>query len=287
MLFPRLLLRTPMMTRLRYPFFVSLFLLLATNLAAQSKAPIPTLTTDDVIGARPTAPGTSSPVNDAAKPPAEKTAPTGTTATPTTATADETKKKAEKDWNNRLKQAQERHQELERRADQTELQITQLRNQLFSATARAPETNSQLNTQISEFTALRNRLRAEAQAAQQDVAKLEAEGQANAYQVARVSLTNEKGEPNSTAYQAEQDRLRNEIQDAQARLTVLQIRLNNVQAEVLNRSNGDNFTLNRLRQEREQVTTELKETRTRIEDLKSKLQAHQQKAAAAGVPLGS
>lgn len=177
--------------------------------------------------------------------------------------------------------------ELERRADQTELQITQLRNQLFSATARGPEANGQLSARINELSELRNRLRAQAQMAQLAVAGLEAEGQRNAHQTSETSLTNEKGEPDAQAFRAEYDKLQSELQDAQTRVEVLQFRLNRAQAEVLNRGNGDNFALNRLRQERDQATTELQETQARIEDVKNKLQAHQQKAASAGIPLGS
>jgi chromosome segregation ATPase len=258
--------------------------LFATVVAAQTRAPIPTLTTDDVVGTKPSVPAPPLPAKDAGKDVSKNPA----QPEPVKASnAAEAKKKAEQEWNERRKKAQEKQSDRERRADQTELEITQLRNQLFSATARAPEANSQLNARISELSAQRQRLRAEAQAAGQEVAKLEAEGQSNFYKATELSLTNEKGEPDATAYQAEQAHLRTEMQDAQARIKVLQIRLNNIQGEVLKKGNGDNFTLNRLRQEREQMTTELRETRAHIEDLNHKLQAHRQKAAAAGIPLGS
>jgi chromosome segregation ATPase len=263
--------------------------LFATVVAAQTRAPIPTLTTEDVVGTKPSVPAppllAKDPAKDAGKDVRKN--PVQPEPAKTLNAADEAKKKAEKEWNERLKKAQEKQSDLERRGDQTELEITQLRNQLFSAAARAPEANGQLNARSSELSAQRQRLRAEAQAAGQEVSKLEAEGQSNFYQRAAVSLTNEKGEPDATAYQAEQARLRTEMQDAQARIEVLQIRLNNIQGEVLKKGNGDNFTLNRLRQEREQMTTELRETRARIEDLNNNLQAHRQKAAAAGIPLSA
>ncbi len=287
MLFPRLLLRTSM--RLRLPLLFLAVLLTAHLVFAQARAPIPTLTTDDVIGAKPLAPTPAATAKEEGKSTAAANKPAlqkAAASTPANA-AEDLKKKAEKEWNERLKKAQDILSELERRADQAELQITQLRNQLFSATSRAPEANGQLNARISELSALRNRLRAEAQAAQQDVARLEAEGQRQAYQAAETALVNENGEPDAQAFQAEHSKLQSELRDAQARIEVLQIRLNRAQAEVLNRGNGDNFTLNRLRQERDQVTAELQETRARIEDVKNKLQTHRQKAAAAGVSLGS
>jgi chromosome segregation ATPase len=259
------------------------FLLLATTVIAQTKAPLPTLTSDDVIGTKSSVPAPTAAVNNASKPPAEKAPAKNAAVTAPEKPADDPKKKAEKDWNERLRIAQAKQSDLERRADQAELQITQLRNQLFSAASRSPELNGQINARIGESTGQRNRLRAEAQAAQQEVATLQAEGRTNAYQVSETKLTNEQGEPDAQAYRAEEEKLQNELSDAQARVEVLRIRLNSLQSEVLKKGNGDNFTLNRLRQERDNVNAALAETRSRIEELNNKLQAHRQKATAARV----
>ncbi len=273
--------------RLRLLLQAGCLLLLATVVGAQSRAPIPTLTSEDVIGtkqviSRPPATATETSKNPSQS---EKASAKDAVSTVPVKSAEDPKKKAEKDWNERLKKAQEKLSELERRADQTELQMTQLRNQLFSVAAKAPEANSQLNASISELSGQRNRLRAEAQNAQQEFAILQAEGRNNSYQVIEASLVNEKGEPDVLAYQAEQEKLQSELRDAQTRVEVLQIRLNSVQGEVLKKGNGDNFTLNRLRQERERTITELADTRAQIEELNSKLQSHRRKAIGAGVPL--
>ncbi len=263
-------------------------LLLATVVVAQARAPLPTLTSDDVVGSKPAAPAPPAITKDAGKTPLEKASAKDAAATASAKSSEEDpKKKAEQEWNERLKKAQQKQSDLERRADQTELQITQLRNQLFSAASRSPELNGQINVRISELTTQCNRLRAEAQTAQQEVTTLQAEGRNNAYQVMTASLTSEKGEPDAKAYQEEHGRMQTELRDAQARIDVLQIRLNSVQSEVFKKGNGDNFTLNRLRQERERLTTELAETRTRIETLKTELQSHRQKAATAGVTLST
>ena len=287
MLFPRLLLRMYMNLRLRLLLQAGCLLLLTTVVGAQSRAPIPTLTSEDVIGTKQVVSKTPATEIGKNSSQSEKALAKDAVSTAPVKSAEDPKKKAEKDWNERLKKAREKLSELERRADQAELQMTQLRNQLFSATSRGPELNSQLNARIGEFTEQRNRLRAEAQIAQQEVTTLQSEGRNNSYQVIEATLVNEKGEPDVKAYQVEQEKLQNELRDAQARVEVLQIRLNSVQGEVLKKGNGDNFTLNRLRQERERTTAELAETRTRIEELNSQLQSHRQKATAAGVPLGT
>ncbi len=273
--------------RLRLLLQAGCLLLLTTVVGAQSRAPIPTLTSEDVVGTKQVV--SKPPATEIGKNPtqSEKALAKDAVSTAPVKSAEDPKKRAEKDWNERLKKAQEKLGELERRADQAELQMTQLRNQLFSTAAKVPEANSQLNASISELSGLRNRLRAEAQTAQQEVTTLQSEGGSNSYQVIEASLVNEKGEPDAQAYQAEQEKLQNELRDAQAHVEVLRIRLNSVQGEVLKNGNGDNFTLNRLRQERDRTSAELEETRNRIEELKSKVQSHRQKASAVGVTLGA
>jgi DNA repair exonuclease SbcCD ATPase subunit len=287
LLLPRFPFRVRMKLPIRSLLHLGCFLLLATVITAQNRAPIPTLTSDDVTGTKPSVLPPSSNPKDAGKDSPEKSPTKDATSSTPVKSAEDPKKKAEKEWNERLKKAQEKQDELKRRADQIELQITQQRNQLFSAAARSPEMNGQINTRINELSALQKHLRAQAQTAQQEVAIIQSEGRLKSYQVMEAPLTDEQGAPDAKAYQAEQEKLQTELRDAKARVEVLQIRLNAVQGEVLKKGNGDNFTLNRLRQERDRITTELAETRARIEDLNSKLQNLRQKASASGIAFGA
>ncbi len=263
----------------------SLLLGLSTYGLAQASRPTPTLTTDDVIFARPSAPISTAPATSKNSGREEKSPAAVIAKTATAQPPEDEKKLAEKNWQERLNKAQEKARGLESHADQTELTITQLRNQLFSATATSPEAKVQITARLSNLSAQTNRLRAEAKAAQQEVEALQAEGNANQYKAQPVTLTNEKGEPDKQAYQSEQDKLQGELQAARARVEVLQMRLNNNHAETLKKASGDNFTLNRFRQEKEQIAAELAEIRTKIEALTNQLQLHRQKAAAAGIPL--
>ncbi|MFN7931226.1 MAG: hypothetical protein U0Y68_25515 [Blastocatellia bacterium] len=265
-------------------FLLSLMFVSASVVLAQSRRPAPTLTTDDVLATRPASPLPTPAASKAPDKPTSATAPPADKKAPP-ATAEETKKGAEKEWNERLRQAQEKARALSLQADKTELLVTQLRNQLFSATARTPEAQGEINAQITQLSAHANQLRAEAKAAQQSVAALQSEGQGKEFQVQAAALTNEKGEPNQQAFQDEYNNLQSELQSAQARIDVLQLRGRSNRAETLNKGSGDNFTLNRLRQENEQLNIELADTRAKIEALTNKLQTHRQKAAAAGVPL--
>lgn len=83
MLFPRLLLRAYMRVRMWWLFLTVLF---ASNLVfAQTRAPIPTLTTDDVVGARPTTPAPAAPAKEDGKSTSatEKSAPKEAASSPT------------------------------------------------------------------------------------------------------------------------------------------------------------------------------------------------------------
>lgn len=251
---------------------------------AQTRKPVPTLTTDDVVTSRPAAPPTVPTKAVDARP--EKDEKSASTAKAKSASPTEDAAKiAEKAWNEKLRKAQEKTRGLELQADQTELMITQLRNQLFSAEAKSPETSGQINARIAELSTQTKRLRAEAKTAQQEVETLQAEGTTNQYKTQQLALTNEKGEPDSQAFQQENDKLQGELQAATARVEVLQLRLSNNHAEMLKKASGDNFALNRLREEKEQLTDELEKTRLKIAELNKSLESHRQKATSVGVPI--
>ncbi|MBS1806805.1 MAG: hypothetical protein JST84_01270 [Acidobacteria bacterium] len=275
-----------MKNRITLFFQCGLLFGLSAITVAQTSKPVPTLTTDDVVISRPTSPVSAPPAKETSKNTGkeEKSAVPDAPKSASSASED-SQKKAERDWNDRLKKAQEKARGLESQADQAELTITQLRNQLYSAAARTPEANGQINARMNELSTQMNRLRAEAQVAQQEIEALRTEGNEKQYKEQFVALTNEKGEPNVEAYKSENDKLESELQAARARVEVLQFRLNSNHSEVLKKGNADNFTLNRLRQEKEQTSAELEATRARIETLTSQIQTHRQKAAASGVQL--
>lgn len=278
-----------MNTRITLLLQMALLIGLSIHSLAQPKRSIPTMTMDDVSASR-AIPSTPTPATkETSKNPGkeEKNTAQETINSAPTPPPEEAQKEAEKNWNERLDNAQERARGLELQADQTELLMTQLRNQLYSATARAPETHSQINARIAELFAQAKQLRAEAKNAQQEIEALQAEGNAKQYKVQQAALTNEKGEPNNQAYQKENDKLQSELQAAQAHLEVLQLRLSNNRTETLKNAGGDNFASNRMREEKAQATADVEATRAKIEALTNQLQIHRQKATSAGVILNA
>lgn len=239
---------------MKFQLSILVIAIIATSTFAQK---IPSLTTDDVIASSPlpvpTAKKVENPLSDDKKIVAEKVK------------SSEKKSEAnpaEKEWNTHLNEAKEKSAELERHADQVEIEITQLRNQLTSAQAKKPEEVNRQNAKIAQLRKQSDQLRVEAKNAQQVLSKLETEGAANTFKVTEPKLTNEKGEPDPTAISAHREKLQQEIKDAEARIEVLQLQLTKIHSETSR--NADRFALNRQNEEREQSLAEIQKMKEKI-----------------------
>ncbi len=252
--------------------FIPLLITPAATVQQQSRRPTPTLTTEDVRANQP------SPSPDKDKATAQATPPTQRGKEPNP---------AEQAWNKKLSETREKAKELERRADQTELEINRLRNFLFSAEPRDPGTNAQINQRISELTELTTRLRAEAKAAQEEVAALVKEGEAKGYQVESLPPTTETGKPNLEYYRKHFAELQSELQDAQAHAQVMQLRINDLRFRINNNArSGDNFFLGRLQGELQEAEKGLESARARIAEASQQLEELLLQARRAGLSLG-
>lgn len=255
---------------------------IAVGAAAQSRD-VPTLTTDDVINARRTAPRAESPL----KPTSPQHKSSSSQSEAASATAERQPRPGERAWNEALRQARAKLKDLERSADQTELEIARLRSAQFDPTRpQAPEDSGRINAQVADLTAKLKALRAEAKAAQERVDALLAEGEAKGYEVETIELQKKNGEPNLAGYRQRFAELKTELHDATARAEVLQLRINNIYGEQRRNENGDNFYLGRLRAERAEVAAELDRVRARIAELTQELARVRQEALLAGVPPG-
>jgi chromosome segregation ATPase len=194
---------------------------------------------------------------------------------------------AEHTWNERLRQAREKVKDLERRADQTELEINRLRNILFSAEPRSPETHNRLNTQIAELTRLMRRLRAEALVAEDEADAILAEGAAKKFKVESLSPTTKTFEPNLEYYRLRFAELQSELRDAEARAQVMQLRINDLNRRItINAVTGDNFFIGRLRDELPEAQRGLELARARIAAATRQIEELREQARAARVPPG-
>ncbi len=208
-------------------------------------------------------------------------------ATASSAQQDKERETAERDWNERLRQARERVKDLERRADQAELEIVRLRNIQFSPAPQDAGTSAKINRQVAELSALMRRLRAEAVVAQHEVNTLLEEGEIKQFKLHSLSPTTETGEPNLNYYRKRFLELQTDLRDAEARAQVMRLRANDLRRRItINSVTGDNFFIGRLRDELEETQQGLELARARIATLSQQLEELRQRAHAAGVPPG-
>ncbi len=200
---------------------------------------------------------------------------------------DKEREAAERDWNERLRQARERVKDLERRADQAELEIVRLRNIQFSPAPQDAGTSARINRQVAELSALMRRLRAEAAVAQHEVNALLEEGEIKQFKLLSLSPTTETGEPNLNYYRQRFLELDTDLRDAEARAQVMRLRANDLRRRItINSVTGDNFFIGRLRDQLQETQQGLELARARIATLKQQLEDLHQRAHAAGVPPG-
>ncbi|MEW6127309.1 MAG: hypothetical protein AB1757_09735 [Acidobacteriota bacterium] len=192
----------------------------------------------------------------------------------------------ERNWNERLKAAQERLRELNRRADEAELQINNLKNFLYSAEPRSSSEHKTTINRISELTVDLRALRAEAVRAEAQVNAVLDEGAARGFRVLKLSPVTRTGRPNTDYYQDRYNELNQELSDLRAREAVLQLRVNDISRRILiNSGTGDEFYNNSLRDDKYASTDELENVRLRTADLNRKLEELREQARAVGVKL--
>lgn len=249
--------------------------------AAYGQRPVPSLTTDDIVSPS-TSPASGSPTKAGE---AEKGT-AGSSSSPAKDKQAAQKPQAENaeaaitetEWNAKVKQAQERTAELDRRADQGELEINDLRNFLKSAKERTPEANQQVLEQINKIADAVRQLKAASASAREDLTHLMKDGGEAGFKVSEKPLVDSSGKPDLSAIQEESEKARQEIKDAQARIDLLQVQLNGVQAGIYKAQTADNFALGKLRQDRERISDDIERNRLKIAELNSKLNDMQQKA---------
>lgn len=209
--------------------------------------------------------------------------------TATTAPATQTPRDAnaeERNWNERLKAAQERLRDLNRRADETELEINRLKNFLYSAEPRSSSEHKNTINRISELATDLRILRAEAVRAESQVNAILDEGASRGFRVLTIAPVTRAGRTNFDYYQQRYDELNQELTDIRAREAVLQLRVNDISRRILiNSGTGDEFYNNSLRDDKYASSDELENVRLRILTINRKLEELREQARAVGVKL--
>jgi chromosome segregation ATPase len=278
----------------RSAFVIALALFLAINAAAQQSAAsrqrVPRLETDDVV--RPVTQPAEESKDGAAK--TDEANKPGDAAATAQAKAGEAKASAEESsWRDNVRNARNRARELERAAEETELRITALRNQLGTSGESARFRNNtaaemdQTGRQLAE-------IRAQARAAADDLAKLVDYGNQKGFSEAEgPKAATDDGKPNDEYFRSRLAKVKEDIESAQRQIELYNNRVRDLNQQLATNSSGkdskgrktggDSFFAGQLQQEREDAQQKLNEARSALARAQSDLENLQQEARRAGV----
>jgi hypothetical protein len=265
---------------------VAVALILASSANAQqpAKKKVPTLNTDDVIRS---APATEE--NAKETPIAEDTAkaPVAPAAAKGQKIEDKTSPE-ESAWRERVTNARQAADHTQRAAEEGELRITSLRNDLNTSGQNARFRN-ETAAQLDQAGQQLNDLRAAARDAKKDLDQLLDYGKEKGFTEAPdPKPAAEDGKPNEKYYTGKAEKLMRDLQDAQRREQLYQNRLNDISQRMLNASrNGlDGFTMAQLQQDRQEIQSNLDDARAALTKAQNAIDTLREEARRAGVDPG-
>jgi hypothetical protein len=246
---------------------------------------VPRLTTDDV-----TRPATSQPADQPAGQPLAK-AEDGDKPGAGKPQAGSDKVSAEEAaWRDRVKAARERAKALERAAEEAELRVTELRNDLGTSGQSARDRNAT----AAELETLGQRLlelHAQARAAAEEVSQLLEHGRQKGFTESQEpKAASENGTPNEQYYRQTYARLSEALQTAERRIQLYENRVRDANNHIRlsgNKKGADSFYVLQIQQERDKAQESLDEARAALTKAQNELDALLEEARRAGLPPGT
>jgi chromosome segregation ATPase len=274
-------------------------LLWLTAAAAQQPATgrqkAPRLTTDDVV--RPSAVLPSAESKEAAAKPEDvaKADPAEPKAGQPKATEVKISEE-EASWRERVGKARTRAKELERAAEEAELRITALRNELGTSGQSARFRNDTA-AELGQAGQRLTELRAQARIAADDAAQLIEYGKTKGFTESEGPRpTAEEGKPNEEYYRTQFTKLTEALESAQRRVQLYDNRVRDLSQQISTNSGGkdkngrntggDSFYGVQLQKDREEAQQKLEEARAAQTQAQAALDALMEEARRAGVPPG-
>lgn len=194
----------------------------------------------------------------------------------------------ESSWRERLAKARERAKELDREADETELRITDLRNQL-GVSGQTPKDRNLTAAEMERTGQELAELRKQARAAADEVNQLLEHGRAHNYREDEgPKAVQANGKPNADYYHGRHAKLKEDIATAERRVEMYENRVRDLSQRILmngGKDGGDNFYMIQLQQERQNAQQKMEEAREARDKAQTELDALVEEARRAGVQL--
>ena len=196
-------------------------------------------------------------------------------------------------WRERVSQAREKAKAAERAAEEGELRITSLRNEL-GVSGRSPQARNQTAADLEAAGQKLKELRAQSSEASADLKALLEYGKDKGYsEAAGPKATTAEGKANEDYYRGRYAELNEEIQTAERRMQLYTDRISDLQQRILNngsagagKKGGDNFTLAQLQQDKEEAQHSFDEAKAAKSRALEKRDALIEEARRAGLPPG-
>lgn len=196
-------------------------------------------------------------------------------------------------WREQVAKARENVKASERAADEGELRITALRNNL-TVSGQTPRYRNDTAAELDEAGRQLTELRARARAAAQELAQLLEAGQQSKFSEAPgPSRTLENGNANQDYYASRYAALVEALQAAERRVQLYDNRVRDLGQRILqtggkkgDKGGGDNFYIMQLQQELQEVQQQLDDSRAASGKARTDLDALKEEARRAGVPPG-
>ncbi|HEX8087363.1 MAG TPA: hypothetical protein VF762_00825 [Blastocatellia bacterium] len=250
----------------------------------------PSLTTDEIIRPAPEQPTDESAKEPSAAKPEDAAKSDSTKTTADKAPQNESKLNVEEaSWRERVSKARERSKALERAAEETELRVTGLRNDLSASGESAKFRNGtaaemrQAGQQLSE-------LRSQARAADDDLNQLLDYGRQKGFaEAGQPNATSQDGKANEDYYRTRFAALSETLQTAERRIQLYENRVRDLQQHILlngGKNGGDNFYTAQLQQDREEAQRSLDQARAARDKARDDIDSLMEEARRAGVPPG-
>jgi chromosome segregation ATPase len=189
-------------------------------------------------------------------------------------------------WRDRVKIARSRAKELQRTAEEAELRITQLRNELGASGQSAAYRNNTA-AELEQAGKRAAELRAEARAAADDLNELLDYGKQKGFtEAAEPKPESEDGKPNEEYYRSRLAELAEQIDSSQRQIQLYDNRVRDISQRILmngGKRGGDNFYIFQLQQDRQDAQQKLDDAKAALVKAQSDLDALREEARRAGV----
>lgn len=250
----------------------------------------PSLTTDEVVRPAPE----QSPAEPSKEPPAVKPEDAAksdsTKTTADKAPQNDPKLSAEEaSWRERVSKARERSKALEQAAEETELRVTSLRNDL-SASGESAKFRNGTAAEMGQAGQQLSELRTQARAAADDLNQLLDYGRQKGFaEAGEPKATSPDGKANEEYYRTRFAALSETLQAAERRIQLYENRVRDLQQHILlngGKNGGDNFYTAQLQQDREEAQRSLDQAREARGKARNDIDSLMEEARRAGVPAG-